>query len=103
MSWSITTEVSNKPLVGSAIRRLVYNGIQIRAHTTGVDAWSLSRRVRNHRSMHELPLSDRTELGHRHPVAGHDDRLTGLHLAEYRAGVVAQLPLGNGPAHGERE
>ena len=103
MSWSITTEVSSNPLVGSAIDGLVRDRIQIRAQTVVIDARRAARRLGNHRSKHEPPLWNRAELGHRHPVSGDGDRLTGLHLTEYRARIVAELALGNGPAHGGRE
>ena len=89
MSWSITTEVSSSPLGGSAIDRLIHNRIQIRAQTVVIDARRAARGLDNHRAKHEPPPWNRAELGHRHPVSGDSDRLTGLHLTEYRAGVIA--------------
>ena len=100
MSWSITTEVSRSPLVGSAIDGLVHDRIQFHAQTVEIDARRAARRLGNHRSKHEPPLRNRAELGDRHPVSGDGDRLAGLHLAKYRARVVAELALGNGPFHG---
>ena len=83
--------------------RLVHDSIQIRAQAIGIDARGAARRLDNYGSRHEPPLWNRAKLSHRHPISGDGDRLTGLHLAEYRAGVVTELALGNGPAHGKRE
>ena len=103
MSWSITTDVSSNPLVGSAIDGLIHDRIQIGAHAIGIDPRGAARRLGNHRPTDEPPLWNRAEVGHRHPVSGDDDRLTGLHLAQNCAGIVAELSLGNGPAHGRRK
>ena len=89
MSWSITTDVSSNPLVGSAIDGLIRDGIQIGAHAVGIDARGASRRLGNHRPRDEPPLWNRAEIGHRPPVSGDADRLTGLHLAQNCAGIVA--------------
>ena len=102
MSWSITTEVSSSPLVGSAIDGLIHDRIQIGAQSVCVDARGASRRLGDHCSRHEPPLGNRAELGDRHPISGDRNRLAGLHLAKYRPGVVAELTLGNGPVHGEQ-
>jgi len=103
MSWSITTDVSSNPLVVSPIDGLIHDSIQIGAHAIGIDPRGAPRRLGNHRPMDEPPLWNRAEVGHRHPVSGDDDRLTGLHLAQNRAGIVAELSLGNRPAHGKRK
>lgn len=55
MSWSITTEVSSSPLVGSAIDGLIHDSIQIGAQPVGIDTRGTPRCLRNHRSGHELP------------------------------------------------
>ena len=83
--------------------RLIHDRVQIRTQTVVIDARGAARRLHNHRSKHEPPLWNGAEIGHRHPISGDGDRLTGLHLTEYRAGVVAELALGSGPAHGERK
>jgi len=36
-SWSITTDVSRSPLVGSAIDALIYHSIEIRTKPAGID------------------------------------------------------------------
>ena len=70
MSWSITTEVSSNPLVGSAIDGLIHDSIQIGAHFVGIDARGAPRRLGNHRPEHEPPLWNCAELGRRHPISG---------------------------------
>ena len=101
MSWSATTEVSSNLMVGSAIGGLIHDHIQIGTHYVGIDARSASRRLGNHRPKHEPPLWNRAEFGRRYSVSGDDDRLTGLDLAENRAGVSTELSSGSDPAHGE--
>ena len=103
MSWSITTEVSSSPLVGSGIDGLIHDNIQIGAQPVKIDARGTSRCLGNHRSGHEPPLWNCAEFGRRHTISSDNNRLTGLYFAEYRARVVAKLPLGNDPAHGAQE
>ena len=80
---------------------LVHDRIQIGVHFGGIDARGTPRRLGNHPPEHEPPLWNRAELGRRHTISSDDDCSAGLHLAEDRAGVVAELALRNDPAHGE--
>ena len=90
-------------LVGSAIDGLIHDGIHLCAHAIGIDPRGTPRRLGNHCPGDEPPLWNRAEVGHRHPVSGNDDRLTGLYLAQNRAGIVAELSLENRSAHGTRK
>ena len=103
MPWSITTEVSESPLVGStSINRLRHDSIEIGTHAFGIDARGMSCRFGDHGTGHETPSGNCAELRRGRAVSGDDDRPAGLYLPEYRAGRVVKLSLGDEPAHGAK-
>ena len=70
--------------------------VHIRAETSGIDAWRAGRGACDFVSGHEPARRHRLEFGHRHAVAGHDHRMTGLHVTQDGRGLIAELIVRDG-------
>ena len=81
-SWSMRTEVSRSPLVGSAIYGVIHYCVDIRTKPIAVDSRSSCRGISNGCSRNEPSRRNRPELGDRHAVARDDDSLTRLHFPQ---------------------
>lgn len=88
----MTTEVSSRPRVGfcaSATERRIHHGVEVGAEAGAVDSRRAAGGVGEKLPGREATRGDGPELGDRHAVAGHHDRLTRLDLPQNRSGVVA--------------
>jgi hypothetical protein len=98
-SWSITTDVSSSPRVGSAIDALVDHSLEIRAESTCINPWRPPRGFGKRGSRHKTTRANGSQLCHGRAVARNDDRSSSLDLAQNSCGLIAQLPLSNDPIH----
>src|SRR5579885_3140422 len=94
----MTTDVSRRPRVGSAIDVRVDDGVQIRAETLGIDPRCTTRCIRNCGPGHESTPPNRSQLTDWRAVARHDDCSSGLDLPKYGGRLVAKLSLGDDAA-----
>ena len=78
----MTTEVSSRPWLVSAIDPRVDHGVDIGAEAAGVDPGSVSRRLIEDGAGHELPGGDWTQFGHGRAVPGDGHGLSFLHGTE---------------------
>src|SRR3990172_5164640 len=101
MSWSITTDVSSKPRVGSilATDALVDDRVEVGPEGCAVDTRCAPSSVRERGPRYEPSWRHRSDLRHGCPVSRHDQRPPRLHLTENRGGIVAKLPLGDHVVH----
>jgi hypothetical protein len=99
-SWSITTDVSRSPLVGSVIDALIYYHIEIGTKPSGVDAGRANRSFGNGCSGHESVRPDRPQFRDGRAIAGHHDRSARLYLAKHGCRLIAKLTLRNLAIHG---
>ena len=98
-SWSITTEVSSSPRVGSVIDALIDHGIDIRAETAGVDPWRTGCSLRNGCTEDEPARPNRPEFGDRRPVSSHHDGSPRLNFPEHCCRLIPELPLCDDSIH----
>ncbi len=98
-SWSITTDVSSSPRVGSVIDALIDHGIDIRAETAGVDPWRAGCSLRNGCTEDEPARPNRPEFGDRRPVSSHHDGSPRLNFPEHCCRLIPELPLCNDSVH----
>jgi len=78
---------------------LVHDCVQVGAEPRGIDAGRPTRRCGYQRAGHEPAGGNRSKLGDRDTVSRAHERLSCLHLAKDRAGVVPQLSLSDLPSH----
>jgi hypothetical protein len=98
-SWSMTTDVSRSPRVGSAIEALVYYRIEVRAKSGGVDARGTGGCICKRCSEYESARLDGPQLRYRRAVACHYYRAACLNFAKHGGGLIAKLALRDGTAH----
>jgi hypothetical protein len=84
--------------VASAIGVRIDYGIQIRTKLSGIDPGGSSSTIGNDSARYKAAASNRAQFSDRRAVSGHDDRSSGFYLAQYRAGLIAKLALGDGAA-----
>jgi hypothetical protein len=70
--------------------------VEIRSELRGIDPPGVACSIRDGRASHEATSLNRSQLPDRRAVSAHDDRSPGLHLTEYRAGLIAKLSLSDG-------
>lgn len=98
-SWSITTDVSRSPLVGSVIDALVDHSVEICTKSICIDAGCTHCCIGKGCSRHEATRPNRTQLRHRGAVTGDYDRSPGLYLAKDGCGLIPKLPLSDRSVH----
>lgn len=96
----MTTEVSSRPRVGSAIEGWIDYSVEVGPEARGINVGRTRSRFRDHRAWHETFQLDWTQFGHRIAVARYYERLTRLHVPQHRCGIIAQFPLTNDSVHG---
>jgi hypothetical protein len=67
--------------------------IEIRTELRGIDPRGAPRSIRDRCARHEATSLDRSQLPDRRTISAHDDRSSGLHLTEHRAGLIPKLSL----------
>ncbi len=98
-SWSITTDVSRSPLVGSAIDSLIYHSIEICTEPFRVDPRCAGCSFGKGFSGHEPARPYGPQLGDWRAVAGYNDCSTRFHLAKHGRGLIAKLALRDDSVH----
>jgi len=84
--------------VASAFGARIDYGIEIRTELSGIDPGGSSSAIGNDSARYKAASPNGSQLSDRRAVSSHDDRPSGFHLAQYRAGLIAQLALGDGAA-----
>ena len=96
----MTTDVSSRPRVGSAIDALIDHGIEIRTESVGVNPRGASHCFLERGSGHESTRPDGPQLCYRRAVTRNDDRAPCLNFTKDGGGLIAQLSLSDDTAHG---
>ncbi len=98
-SWSMTTDVSSKPLVGSDIEALIDHSIYIDTKLPGVDPRRMPAGVGHRGARHEPVGPERPKLRDGRSVSRDDQGSARLHFTKDSRRVVAQFALGNQAVH----
>src|ERR1700722_15590937 len=95
----MTTDVSSRPRVGSAIDALINYSVDIGAKPASIDPGRTRSRVGNRRPGHEPVRPKRSQLRDRSAIARDDEGSACLHLTKDGRRVIAQFALGDLSVH----
>jgi hypothetical protein len=98
-SWSITTDVSRSPLVGSATDALIDHSIEICTKLISIDPRCAHRRFGKGFPRCEPARPNGPQLCHRCAVAGDHDRSTRLHFTKHGCRLITKLSLSDHSVH----
>jgi hypothetical protein len=99
MSWSISTDVSRSPLVGSAINALIDHSIEICTKPISLDPRCAQRRFGQSCPRCEPARPNGPQLCHGCAVAGDHDRSTRLHFTKHGGRLITKLSLSDHSIH----